>query len=118
MKWEYGCEMRADGQLDSLDDWSDDKEVACSIMDEEFDYLWDFKNGIHFVDRIYSDYQNGADINDEEMFTRMEKHEADMVFSSFEDVYRWILKHGYTGGYSNWIRRRVLNGCQRVGNQY
>lgn len=95
MNWEYGIEMLEQGDITSIDEWSNDKEYCCSIMDMEFDYLWDFSNGIHFIDRLYSVYREHPDfyteyLEDDTMVKRIEKNEAELWFDSFDDVRRFI----------------------------
>lgn len=93
--WEYGKLMLEQGDINSLSEWSDDKEYCCSIMDQELDYLWDFSNGIRFIDRLYSSYKEHPDIyteyaEDETMMERIKKNEAEMWFNSFDEVKRFI----------------------------
>lgn len=97
-KWPYGEEMLEQGDIESLDEWSDDKEFCCSIMDEKFDYLWDFENGIHFIDRLYSDFKDYPDfsasfVKDKTMIERIEKNEAELWFNNFDEVKQWIEEH-------------------------
>lgn len=93
--WEYGNAMLGQGDIASLEEWSDDKEYCCAIMDQEFDYLWDFDNGIHFIDRLYSDYKVQPDIyadylQDDTLKKRIDKGEAELWFNSFDEVREFI----------------------------
>ena len=93
--WEYGNTMLEQGDITSLKEWSDDKEYCCSVMDQEFDYLWDFSKGIHFIDRLYSDYKDNPNIytdylKDDAMRGRIEKGEAELWFNSFDEVKQFI----------------------------
>ena len=82
MNWEYGKTMLEDGQIESLDDWSDDKEYIYSIMDRKFDYLWwEDEKGIHFEDRLYS-----AGIFDD----WKDKDELRLDFKNFDEAIEWI----------------------------
>lgn len=83
--FEYGELMLRQGDINSLAEWSEDKEEVCSIMDREFDYLWDFSKGIHFIDRLYS-----YGLRDEKVEEREKKGEVELWFGSFDDVRGWI----------------------------
>lgn len=83
--FEYGEMMLSQGEINSLAEWSEDKEEVCSIMDREFDYLWDFSKGIHFIDRLYS-----YGLCDEKVEERERKGEVELWFGSFDDVRGWI----------------------------
>lgn len=90
--------MLEDGQIESLDDWSDDKEYVYSIMDRKFDYLWwEDKDGFHFVDRLWHDYgMNFWDkellesFEDETIEERMKTNELELHFKTLKDVKNWI----------------------------
>ena len=88
MEYVYGKQMLEQGDITSLDEWSDDKEKACSIMDCKFDYLWDFSKGIRFVDRLYDSGEKDAEVQ-----ARIDRNEHELFFDSFEDVFAWIRKH-------------------------
>lgn len=90
--WEYGKAMLEQDSIASLDEWSNDKEKACSIMDERLDYHWDFSNGIRFIDKLYE-----SGIIDNEVQARIDRNEAEMFFDSFEDVFAWIRKQNLEG---------------------
>ena len=82
MNWEYGKAMLKDGQIESLDDWSDDKEYVYSIMDRKYDYLWwEDEKGIHFEDRLYS-----AGISDD----WKDKDELRLDFKNLDEAIEWI----------------------------
>lgn len=84
MNWEYGKAMLEDEQIESLDDWSDDKEYVYSIMDRKFDYLWwEDEKGIHFEDRLYS-----AGISDD----WKDKDELRLDFKNLDEAIEWIKK--------------------------
>ena len=107
MYWEYGREMLKQGDIDSLKKWSTDKEVACSIMDRRFDYLWDFSKGIRFTDRAYS-----AGIRDVVTIWRSERSELDMRFKNFAEVFKWILAREnaafpYKAKHKKWMEERI-----------
>ena len=80
--WEYGKTMLEDGQIESLDDWSDDKEYVYSTMDRKYDYLWwEDEEGIHFEDRLYS---SGIIDN------WRKKDERKLNFKNLDEVIEWI----------------------------
>ena len=82
MNWEYGKAMLEDGQIESLDNWSDDKEYVYSIMNRKFDYVWwEDEKGIHFEDRLYS-----AEISDD----WRDKNERRLDFKNLDEVIEWI----------------------------
>lgn len=100
--WEYGRTMLEQGDISSLKEWSEDKEYCCSVMDKELDYLWDFSEGIHFIDRLYSDYKNNPRIykdylEDETMRGRIEKKEAELWFNDFNEVKQFIKEKEHIG---------------------
>ena len=100
MDWSYGKAMLEQEDIKSLDEWSDDKEMAYSIMDQRFDYLW---NGLEFTDRLYSD-----GMTDETVEKRIAAKEAKLKFENFGQVFWWIL--GHSNGdedYIEWIKRRI-----------
>ena len=103
MTWKYGKEMLEDEMIANMSEWSDDKEVAYSVMDTYYDYLWYFEDGIKFVDRLYA-FNDPDDLT----LSRMECNEAVLEFDSFEDLFRWILKANYDGEYRKWIERRMM----------
>lgn len=82
MNWEYGKAMLKDGQIESLDDWSDKKEYVYSTMDRKYDYLWwEDEKGIHFEDRLYS-----AGISD----NWRDKDERRLDFKNLDEAIEWI----------------------------
>ena len=107
MKWEYGMQMLEQGDIQSAEEWSDDKEMALSIMDQHFDYRWQFDNGkIKFIDALYD-----SSMNDETVEQRKKNGTAVMVFDNFEDVFRWILKES-TG--RAWYCKAIENRLQKA----
>lgn len=91
MNWEYGKAMLKDGQIESLDNWSDLKEEIISKMDNYYDYVWwEDKNGFYFVDRFYYDY--GDWDTDECVEQRRKNNELKMCFKTIEEVKEWIDK--------------------------
>lgn len=92
MKWSYGKIMLEQGDIASLDEWSDDKEYCCSIMDQRLDYLWVLGKGIHFIDRLYSDYKlNPNAWIDDTTRHRIETGEAELWFDDFDSVKKFIV---------------------------
>lgn len=91
-KWLYGETLLKQGDLKSLDDWSDQKEYVYQIMDEEFDYLWDEdENGIHFVDRVRG---TGDYIPDDELGNQREADGTlELHFNNLDEVEKWIKEH-------------------------
>ena len=91
-KWPYGEKMLEQGDVESLDDWSDQKEYVYHAMDEIFDYLWnEDENGIHFVDRV-----RGTGIYDTEDETGNQREAngtLELHFNSLDEVGKWIEKH-------------------------
>ena len=95
--WEYGKQFVGE-VIDSIDEWSDDKEVGLSIMDEWADYIWEFKNGkIYFIDTYYACYG----FNDEVADKREAEGTLTMWFDSFVDLFKWILNEGYDGKFND-----------------
>ena len=95
MNWEYGKAMLKDGQIESLDNWSDEKEYVYNTMDRQFDYLWwEDEKGIHFIDRLYHDYGNQYINEDELLKKRKEANELELHFKTVEEVKNWIIKKG------------------------
>jgi hypothetical protein len=91
MNWEYGKAMLKDGQIESLDNWSDLKEEVISKMDNYYDYVWwEDKNGFYFVDRFYYDY--GDWITSGYVEQRRKNNELKMYFKTIEEVKEWIDK--------------------------
>lgn len=87
-KWDYGTSLLKRGILDSLDDWSDEKELVLSVMDELFDYIWyENKNGFHFIDKYYSE-----GIIDIIVEKRIHRKEARMHFNTLSDARKWLIK--------------------------
>ena len=106
MKWEYGMQMLEQGDIQSAKEWSDDKEMALSIMDQHFDYRWQFDNGkIKFIDALYD-----SSMNDETVEQRKKNGTAVMVFDNFEDVFRWILKESKG---RTWYGKAIENRLQK-----
>ena len=88
MEWEYGELMLEQGDIESLDNWSDDKEYVYSTMDENFDYMWrEDSDGIHFIDRLYS-----CGIEDETTKERYELNELELHFKTIEEAKEWLDK--------------------------
>lgn len=105
MKWNYGEEMLHDEAIGSLDEWSDDKEMAFSVMDQVFDYLWyiDDENVISFVDRGFSDGNM-----DQIAENKMRLGIATLQFVTFEDIFEWILSESRGDeDYYEWMKRRL-----------
>ena len=95
MKWDYGEFLVKDGQLKSLNNWSDLKEVILFEMDRNFDYLWwEDEEGIHFIDRLYHDYGNQYINEDELLKNRKEANELELHFKTIEEVKNWLIKKG------------------------
>lgn len=91
-KWMYGETMLEQGDIESLDDWSDQKEYVYSTMDERFDYLWDEdENGIHFIDRL-----RGTGVYDPEDIVGEERERngtLELRFKNLDEVEKWIKEH-------------------------
>lgn len=106
--WEYGKIMLKDKVIKSLDDWSDDKEMAYSIMDRKFDYLWWEENGeIWFEDRLYQSFQ--GDEWDEIIEERMANGTLKIGFENYDDVFRWIVDHSKESDdeWWDWMKERI-----------
>lgn len=89
MDWKYGRLMLEQGDIDSLDEWSDDKEYVLGTMDQEYDYLWrEDDEGIHFVDKLFSDF--GNIIGDTTMEKRRETNELILHFKNYKEAIDWI----------------------------
>lgn len=97
--WEYGNEFD-----DEIGNWSDDKEVGLSVIDEYFDYVWDFKNGkIHL-----EDYISASGLTWDETATKREAAGIlELWFDTFIDLFKWILTNGYTGKYVDYMKERI-----------
>ena len=91
-KWMYGETMLEQGDIESLDDWSDQKEFVYSTMDERFDYLWDEdEDGIHFIDRL-----RGTGVYDPEDIMGEERERngtLELRFKNLDEVEEWIKEH-------------------------
>ena len=91
-KWLYGETMLEQEDIDSLDNWSDQKEYVYSTMDEDFDYLWnEDENGIHFIDRL-----RGTGVYDPEDEVGNEREKdgtVELHFKNLDEVERWIEEH-------------------------
>ena len=97
MDWEYGKLMLEQEDIESLDNWSDDKEYVYSTMDRKFDYLWwEDEKGIHFIDRLWHDYGWNKELlesfEDKTIRERMKTNELELHFKTFEEVKEWIDK--------------------------
>lgn len=88
-KWLYGEMMLEQGDIESLDSWSDQKEYVYSTMDERFDYLWsEDADGIRFTDRV-----RGSGCYDPKDATGNEREEngtLELHFKSLDEVEQWI----------------------------
>lgn len=103
MEWSYGKLMYEQEDIKSMDEWSDDKEMTCKIMDEKFDYMWDFSNGIRFIDRLYS-----SGVCDDTVKMRVANNEANMTFENFAEVFKWIISHSKGNEeYLQWMNNRI-----------
>ena len=108
MNWEYGKVMLKQEDIESLDDWSDDKEMAFRIMDRDFDYLWDDSGDeIHFIDRLYD-----SQIEDSMTEKRRQDDELELWFDNFTDVFKWIINNSaWTDDeWYDWVRERIEKG--------
>lgn len=107
--WVYGKQLLRDGVIETLEGWDDDTEMALCIMDGDFDYLWDFKNGhetkeIYFIDRMYSD-----GLSDETTEWRRENNELELHFIDWTEVFKWIASQpvDIDDDYWEWIKERL-----------
>lgn len=108
MEYEYGNIMLEDGDIESLDEWSNDKEMAFKIMDWKFDYLWDDSGDqIHFIDRLYD-----SRIEDEMTEEREANGTLELWFDNFTDVFKWIVEHsaGSDDEWYDWVKERIEKG--------
>lgn len=95
MNWEYGEIMLSEGDIESLDNWCDDKEYVYKTMDRKFDYLWwEDEEGIHFIDRLYYDFSDDEEVmnTDEWLKQRKENNELELHFKTIEEVKEWLNK--------------------------
>lgn len=91
-KWLYGETMLKQEDIESLDDWSDQKEYVYSTMDERFDYLWnEDENGIHFIDRLRG--VGYYDPDDETGNEREANGTLELHFKNLNEVEEWIKEH-------------------------
>ena len=91
-KWMYGEAMLEQEDIESLDDWSDQKEYVYSTMDERFDYLWnEDENGIHFIDRLRG--TGYYDPEDEMGNEREANGTLELHFKNLDEVEQWIKEH-------------------------
>ncbi len=91
-KWMYGEVMLEQEDIESLDDWSDQKEYVYSTMDERFDYLWnEDENGIHFIDRLRG--TGYYDPEDEMGNEREANGTLELHFKNLDEVEEWIKEH-------------------------
>ena len=118
--WEYGQLMLNQGDIDSLDEWSTDKEMVGQICDRIFDYLWNFNGKIRLIDRLFDEfYQDG--IFTEESYLEYKEAYGDaccrredcvLDFNSFEELWEFFLKKLKRMGEEyaaehKWIRERL-----------
>lgn len=91
-KWSYGEKMLEQNDIESLDDWSDQKEYVYSTMDLMFDYLWNTdENGIHFLDRVRG---TGIYDSEDEMGNQREQEGTlELHFKNLNEVEQWIKQH-------------------------
>lgn len=91
-KWMYGEAMLEQEDIESLDDWSDQKEYVYSTMDERFDYLWnEDEKGIHFIDRVRG---TGVYDPEDEMGNEREANGTlELHFKNLDEVEEWIKEH-------------------------
>lgn len=91
-KWMYGEAMLEQEDIESLDDWSDQKEYVYSTMDNKFDYMWrEDENGIHFVDRVRG--TGVYDPGDETGNRREADGTLELHFNNLDEVEQWIKEH-------------------------
>lgn len=113
MKWDYGEIMYDQEDIQSMDKWSDDKEMAFKIMDSWFDYLWRIEDGkIKFTDKL-----KDSVINDKVLQKREQNGTDELVFDTFEDVFKYILKisKGHEW-YVKAVERRLQKGTWDEGD--
>lgn len=86
MNWIYGKQMVKEKAIESLKDWSEEKETTISKMDMYLDYLWyEDENGIHFIDRLYSD-----GIIDNTVKERQKTNELELHFKNIIEVTKYL----------------------------
>lgn len=118
--WEYGQLMLDQGDIDSLDEWSTDKEMVGQICDRIFDYLWIFNNKIRLIDRLFDEFTYHDDFTEEgykeykDKYGECSRRKKDCVlnFESFEELFEYFLKKlkRMGKGYEEerkWIRERL-----------
>ena len=93
--WEYGKMLLEDDQIESLDNWSKEKDEALYIMDNDFDYLWyEDEKGIHFIDRLWHDYGWNKELlesfEDKTIRERMKTNELELHFKTINEIFEWI----------------------------
>lgn len=91
-KWRYGKTMLEQEDIESLNNWSDQKEYVYSTMDQIFDYLWhEDEKGIHFVDRIRG---TGIYDSEDEIGNQRERNRTlKLHFKNLDEVEQWIEQH-------------------------
>lgn len=94
MTWEYADRLLETEVImpEEYQNWNDNKEKYYSEMDMVYDYLWyENENGIHFIDRLYSD-----GIEDDVVKKRRENNELELHFKDFDEIDKWIKsKHDF-----------------------
>lgn len=101
----YGTRMLEQGDIESLDNWNVDKEMAFNIMDNQFDYLWRIEGDkIIFTDRLWS-----CGEEDDLSKTREDNETLELTFNSFDEVFKWIKEHSNRNDciYYSWINGRL-----------
>ena len=118
--WEYGQLMLDQGDIDSLDEWSTDKEMVGQICDRIFDYMWIFNDKIRLIDRLFDEFTYHDNFTEEgyreykEKYEKCARRRKDCVidFDSFEELFEHFLKKlkRMGKGYEierKWIRERL-----------
>ena len=105
--WEYGQKMLEQNDIESLDEWSDDKEMAYSIMDRKFDYLWSEDCGrIHFINRLYA-----CGYSDELKENRGKEGALELWFDNYDEVFLWIIARSTESDkwwkWWYWMKKRI-----------
>lgn len=103
--WEYGQKKLEQEDIESLEEWSDDKEMAYSIMDREFDYLWwEVCGKIYFKDRLYSCGERDSTVD-----IRERNGELELSFKTYDEVFKWIIDHSQESDdeWWGWMKERI-----------
>ena len=113
MEYTYGKIMLEDENIETLEGWTDDTEMAFSIMDSRFDYLWNYNfdgGKIRFIDRLYNDFK--GEEQDNTYKDREKKGTLELEFDNFTEAFEWMINTAAEteDDWYDWVAKRVEKG--------